>query len=218
MQKKTQYFIPINYKETGYIFNGMISKRNAIDGAALGIIAFIICQILPIPKDNALSIYIVLIGISVAIGITGINQIPISEYILIFLQWRKRKKFYLFNAHGGVFTISAAELIIDQPQLRDNLANALDTLRAAIRTQTPELIEGNTFEFVTDPHLEALLAAQKKKETEQESASNSKNSSEQKPTKPESQIPNPTMHNSVDFEDMMQNIVLNDIEGGQDDA
>lgn len=157
------YRIPTNYRDSGYIFNGQIAKRNAVDAAVLGFIGYMIANLLPLQGEMALSGYVLFIGLFAMIGIVGFQQIPISVYLADMIQWRKRrKKPYFYNDNGGAYTVSAADLLINEPQLRDILANAIDSVRNSMAAKRPEYIEGETFEFMVDPELEALQAAQER--------------------------------------------------------
>lgn len=157
------YRIPTNYKDSGYIFNGQIAKRNAIDAVVLGLIGFLIARMFPVSGEAALTVYILFIGLLGMIGIVGFKQIPISVYVVDMLHWRKRKKKpYFYNDKGGAYTVSAADLLINEPQLRDMLADAIDSVRNSLASKRPSYIEGETFEFALDPELEALKAAQER--------------------------------------------------------
>lgn len=167
MERKI-YKIPTNYKDSGYIFNGQISKRNALDAAVLGFIGYLIAELLPLNGEMAISGYIFFIGIFALVGIMGFQQIPISVYLSDLIHWRKRKKKpYFYNDNGGAYSVSAADMLINEPQFRDILADAIDSVRNSMAAKRPAFIEGKTFEFESDPELEALQAAQERLMEEQ---------------------------------------------------
>jgi len=165
------YRIPTNYSQSGKVFRGMIDKRNLVDAIILGVIGYFLASLLGFDGDSAISGYILIIGLFFVFGIIGIHGIPVSVYVIDAKRWRKRKKKpYLYNNHGGVYTVSAADIMLNAPQLRDTLADAIDRVRAALTPKKPDYIEGETFQFAEDPELLALQAAQEALEKENDSA------------------------------------------------
>lgn len=153
------YHIPTNFKDTGYVFKGMIATRNFIDGLILGLIGFLIASALPIKQGSRLSGYIFIVGFMVMLGISGIQGIPVSSYLFDFIQWIRRKKPYLYNNHGASFNVTAAQVMMSEPQLRNTIADTIDRIKENMASRHMEYIEGETFQFAEDPELEALRFA-----------------------------------------------------------
>lgn len=213
------YQIPTNFQESGYMFNGMIAKRNALDALVLGAFGFLLATLLPLEGEMAISGYILCIGFFGMFGILGFKGLPISTYLIDLISWSKRRKPYLYNYHGDAFSISAADLMLSEPQLRDALADALDHMKETMANRQPEYIEGETFEFVADPELEALKAAEERRLEEQAAAQTAE--AEQKPEKEEPKKEEPKKAEpaaapvgSLDIDEIVGNIVLHDIEEG----
>lgn len=164
------YQIPVNFQQSGYVFNGMIATRNLVDAAVLFLTGLMFASLLPFEGYSKLSGYILIGGSFAIVGITGINGIPCSTYLLDYYRWTKRRKPYLYNAHGGVFAMSSADLLLSEPQLRDTLADAIDSVKAAMSKDQPEYIEGETFEFAEDPELAALRDAEEREAEEKAEA------------------------------------------------
>ena len=162
------YQIPTNFQESGYAFNGMIAIRNLVDAVALGCIGLFVASFFPFEGYSKLSGYILIGGLFSLGGITGINGVPLSTYLMDLYHWNKRRKPYLYNSHGGVYTISAADLMLSEPQLRDALADAIDSIKESMSRGQTDYIEGETFEFAVDPELVALKDAEERQSEEME--------------------------------------------------
>jgi hypothetical protein len=213
------YFIPTNYRESGYIFNGMIAKRNAVDALALGLLGFFLVRMLPIKADMLLSAYILFIGLLGMVGIVGINGVPVSTWLFDTILWRRRRKPYLYNTHGGAYSVSAADVMLNEPDLRDALYDTLDKMRAAMKGAEPNYIEGETFQFAEDPELEALKSAheelleekaEKEKEQGQEPGQESEEAEAPVTKKPQHSATIKT--GNIDISDILDNLVLEDFD------
>ena len=154
------YHIPANYNDPGYFFNGKIAKRNTVDALILAMLGFGLSRILPLPADYRLSVTILLVGLFGMIGVVGVKGLPISVYAVAFISMLFRKAPRIYNAHGGVYTKSAAEVMLDEPQMQDMIADAFDSLRKQMSSRRPDYIEGETFQFRQDPELAALKDAE----------------------------------------------------------
>lgn len=200
------YHIPTNFKDAGYVFNGMIAVRNAIDAVVFALIGFLIASLLPFSDDGALSGYILIIGLFALIGFSGIRGIPVSVFLVDAIRWRNRRKPYLYNHHGTSFSMTAAEVMLTEPQLRNKIADALDKMKDSMASKRMEYIEGETFQFAEDPELEALRYAEEQLQegaiTEKEVPDNLTENEE------------PQEKKDLDFNKIYDNIVLQDIEDG----
>lgn len=209
MAQQKHYKIPSNFRDTGYLFNGMIAVRNFIDALALAIGGWTISGWLPIPQNAALSVRLTFAGLFGIVGLFGVAGVPLSTFLVDWLRWLKRRKPYLYNTHGGIFSVSAADVMLNTPGFRDVLADTLDKVRASMLTKKTDYIEGETFQFAPDPELELLAAAEQR-------LNPTENTAPQKETVPESQndIASDTPEQPVNFDDIIQGIVLQDIEEG----
>lgn len=161
-QPKT-YKIPVNFRDPGKTMNGMISTRNIVDALVLALFGALIAFLLPVEGTGAISTYILLMGGFGMFGIIGVKGDPLSVYVADLLKWRNRRKPYLYNTHTGEFSMSAAELMLSEPQLRDMLADTIDSIKNSMTKKMPEYIEGQNFEFAEDPELVALRDAETEK-------------------------------------------------------
>ena len=158
---KKHFVIPTNFMETGYVFNGMFAIRNVVEGIILGILGFFICKIIPMPDSEiAISYYIMIIFPLFMLGAVGVQGDPLSVFILDFFKWRKRRKPYFYSNHGEAYTQEAADMLLEAPQLRDFIADAIDKTKAKFATEEIDYVEGETFRFAEDPEQEALRIAQ----------------------------------------------------------
>lgn len=202
------YKIPNNFKDSGYILNGQVAVRNAIDAVIMGLLGVLLASFMPVKGTSAISVYILFAGLLGMAGLVGVKGVPLSTFLLDFIGWQKRrKKPYLYNNHGESFSQSAADLALQAPQLRDMIANAIDGVKARFASGEKVYVEGKTFEFALDPELEALRFA------EQEKAEKEKLNEQPKtppPQKPAEQTPatQPGNH-TLDAESIVGQIVLN---------
>lgn len=200
------YHIPTNFKDAGYVFNGMIAVRNAIDAVVMGLIGFLFASLLPFDKEKSISGYILIVGVFAMIGFFGIRDIPVSTFIADALRWRGRRKPFLYNHHGTSYSMTAAELMLTEPQLRNKIADMLDKVQESMASKRIEYIEGETFRFAEDPELEALRYA----EEQMQGGDNKEDTLEDAiPAEKEEKAVDPK---AVDFDQIIDNIVLSDIE------
>lgn len=158
---KKRFIIPANFMETGYLMNGAVPARNAVEAVILGLVGYFICQMLPIPEGtDAITYYILIIAPFALAGLYGVQGDPLSVFIMDYFKWRKRRKPSFYNEHSEAYTQEAADLLMDTPQFRDMLADVLDKVRTKFAEEDIDYVEGKTFEFASDPEQEALKEAQ----------------------------------------------------------
>lgn len=199
--------IPYNFKEPGYVFKGMVPLRNFIDAVVLGCAGALISSIFA-PKDfwDGISWYILCAGFPAVFGIVGIHGIPLSTYLLDFIMWSKRRDPYFFNHHGNAYNATAADVMLEAPQLRDHLAAAYDSLRQKLEPKQTDYIEGETFQFAEDPELIYLQNADEDANKEPETA-------EDNAPPPDTNTPAPALSpDTLDFDNIIDNITLIDSE------
>ena len=214
MNRQEPYRIPTNYTKAGKVFRGMIPLRNMIDAVILGIFGVLVASLLPLEGDAAISGYILIIGLFAVVGIIGIQGTPVSVYVIDAVRWLKRRKHpFLYNFHGGTFTVSAADVMLSEPQLRDSLADAIDKVRAAMAPKKPVYIEGETFQFADDPELERLKAAQRALDEENESEENEILAEEDSSINTQE----PAESGDIDINSIIEHIVLHE-EGDTEDG
>ena len=163
------FHIPLNYEQPGHVLNGMIPFRNFIDGLVLGIIGFFISSIFA--PDNfwdAISWYILICGLLFMLGVIGIQGTPLSVYLFDFIRWTQRRTPYFYNHHGTAYSSSAADVMLEAPQLRDHIASLVETVTEKLARKEVEYVEGETFQFAEDPELARLKNAEEEQEQEQE--------------------------------------------------
>ena len=208
--------------ETGYVLNGAVAIRNAVEGAILGILGFFLCKLLPIPQGlDGISYYILICLPLMMIGAYGVQGDPISVFIWDFFKWRRRRKPFFYSGHSEAYTLEAADMILDAPQLRDHLADAIDKMRQSLAAEEVEYVEGKTFRFAEDPEQAALKYAQEelqnKRDAELAAALEAKT---QQPAPPEPKpqpVKKPEAAKSVDARRIAEKLVLDDLDWEEDD-
>lgn len=159
---RDRFIIPTNFMETGYVMNGAVSIRNAIEAGVMALLGVSFCKLLPIPGGTQAITYCILIcGPLGLVGLYGVGGDPLSVFIIDFIKWRRRRKPCFYSDHGEAYTQEAADLLRDAPQMRDMLADAVDKMRAHMASSDIDYVEGETFEFAVDPEQQALKDAQK---------------------------------------------------------
>lgn len=221
---KTQFIIPTNFMETGYVpgSNGMFSWRNLIEAGVLALVGYGFCRLLPLPSGtDAITYYILIIGPLALVGLSGIQGDPLSVYLIDFLKWRKRRKPYFYSNHGEAYTQEAADALMDAPQLRDMVADMVDKMRANMSAKEFDYVEGETFQFAQDPEQEALKQAQaeiqEQKEEELAQALEEQRRREEELAKKNNPFVKPDTAKPVDARMIVENLTLDDLQWEEDD-
>lgn len=152
------YRIPVNFKKGGYVFNGLIETRKAVEAVCGALIGLIICQILPL-KNIVLSIllHFLFMAVFAIVGFIGVRGEPFSVFFMNYMRWRKiRKKPYIYNPNGMTFAGSPTLRIFNEQDAGDVVADWLASIKAKFAKERPEYIEGETFQFAEDPLLTRL--------------------------------------------------------------
>lgn len=203
------YVIPANYLDSGYILNGRFAVRNAIEAIILGIIGFIICSFLPIPHNwDGITYYILIIVPLMMLGAVGVQEGPLSVFLYDAYKWLKKKKPYFYNNHGTAYHVSSAQITIDEPNIRDILIDKLDQVRQTMKAPKIEYVEGENFEFASDPELEALRDAERRLFEHESNDSSDTQSAAHAATEH-------VMHrDSLDVDEIIEDIVIHDLNNG----
>lgn len=205
--KRNEYIIPVNYDTPGAVMNGMISFQKMVDIAWLALVGFLIARLVPVSPEKAVSVYVLFIGFFAFIGFIGVpgQNIPISTFLIDLLDWRRRRKPYLYNNHGAAYSLSAADVMLNTPDFRDSLADALDKAWNTMRKKQPEYIEGETFQFADDPELVEIEEAERRiqEEAEEEKTATATTKKQKQDAAPSTEL---------NFDQISQNIILHDIE------
>lgn len=165
-----EYRIPVNIKKGGYILNGLLETRKAVEAVIGALLGFIICQLLPL-KGIVLTIVVhFLVMVSFAlIGLLGVRGEPFSVFFVNYIHWRKsRKNPFIYNPNGETFTDSPAKMIFEERDAGDALADALDAFKSKFAKNRPEYIEGKTFTFSDDPTVARLQEIEEYKKEREE--------------------------------------------------
>lgn len=166
---KKRYYIPMNFMETGYLMNGAIPVRNVVEAVVLFLVGHCVTKLFPLPEGtDAITPYILIVAPFVLIGLSGVQGDPLSIFLVDFFKWRGHRKPYFYSTHNEAYTQEAADKLLDEPQFRDMIADLFDSLRKKMTPKSIDYVEGETFEFASDPEQEALREAQKEIITKRE--------------------------------------------------
>lgn len=159
------YHIPVNFNKGGYVLNGLIETRKAVEAGCGALLGLLICQILPL-NNIVLSIvcHLFFIATFAIIGFIGVRGDPFSVFFMNYLRWRSvRKHPFIYNPNGETFTVSPTEMLFDERDAGDMIADAMDAFRAKFEKEKPEYIEGKTFRFAEDPTVARLRSMEEQR-------------------------------------------------------
>ena len=152
------YTIPVNFNRSGYVLNGLLETRKAIEAVCGLLLGFVVCKFIPI-KGMVLNIVVhtLLMGTFGLLGLFGVRGDPFSVFLSNYLRWRKlRKKPYIYNPHGVAFPDAPAKMVFAEQDAGDFLADLADSFRNKFAKEKPVYTEGETFKFADDPLVERL--------------------------------------------------------------
>lgn len=218
------YNIPANYLDSGYVLNGRFPIRNGVEAVVLGFAGYFICSLLPIPhlpdSWDGITYYMLIMLPLMMLGAIGIAGDPLSVFIMDAIRWRKNRKPYFYNHNGCAFRISAAQLMIEEPSMKDALANKLDAMRRKIKGPEIQYVEGQNFRFAVDPELEALRDAEERMREAEREAMEREAAEQQAIAAAAAELAEKLAKeqekksSALDLDDIMDNIVLHDISDG----
>lgn len=164
------YHIPVNFNQSGYVFNGLIETRKAVEAVGGVLLGYLICKLLPLPSGLvSISIYVFVCLLMGMIGFVGIRGEPISSYLIYRHKWKKiRKKPFIYNPNGEVFAMPTAQVILDEPAIQDALADAWENFTAKFQQKQSDYVLGETFRFAEDPMIARMKNAQEQQSKPQE--------------------------------------------------
>ena len=207
-----KYFIPSNLFDTGKVFNGMIPMRNMTDAVVLGAIGFLSLRGIPAFHSASLSTYVLVIGLFGVVGLRGFKNIPISVYLGDVFRWLRRKQVYLYRDSSAFFSTTSAEIALNTPQFGDKLANTIDKIKTSMNNgEEIVYIEGQNFEFATDPDIEALISADAKKLASQKQEQSTEDSASATEEDAVAEQKTDDSVSSFDLSAVAQNIVLKEL-------
>lgn len=219
---RERFYIPMNFMESGYLFNGLVSIRNAIEAGVLSMLAYYFCKLFPIPSGlDGVPYYIFIISPVALLSVSGIRGDPLSVFVIDFFRWRRHRKPSLYSNHGKAYTAEAANALMEEPQIRDMLANVVDRVRANMSAKDIDYVEGKNFEFMDDPQQQALQQVEEEIRMGKEEALAKLQELEQQRQEEEAARNNPFAKRGgnkvVDAEAAAKMLVLDDLEWEEDE-
>ncbi len=145
------YIIPENFIKDGRIFNGLLKTRNFIEAIIMAAVVAVPLWVIPYPTVIAkLTVMISILLPIMFIGIVGINDSSVLEFLQQFLKWRKNKRIVLYNTNARSRDVRPAEVVLSQELPKDKLVKTLDMWREKKRRRIVDatFIEGEDFEFI----------------------------------------------------------------------
>lgn len=168
------YRIPDNFVDSGRIINGMFRTRFFIEGCIYALIGFFIVHFFRF-EDTTVSITVHLIVMMplFLLGVFGLNDQPLSMFVLGALHWRKKKAVYFYNGKPRNQKVRPVDKMMLTVTARDKLVAVVAKLKASKEAQTYDYVEGVDYVFREDLDRKAAAAAKAKKKAKQTPAKKS---------------------------------------------
>ena len=182
MARSNIYIIPDNFIEGGKVFNGMFKIRNLIEAIALALI--VAAPLFMIPYPNLQIQITVMIGIILPVmllGIVGINDDSLIEFVVSLIKWQQNKRVILYNGNVRPREVRSADVIEAQEMPKDKLVTAMDNWKEKRKQAKANItyVEGVDFEFDEDSDRSSnYVATEKRLITEKNGDTTSKNKNE----------------------------------------
>lgn len=149
------YICPANFVDTGYVFGGLLRTRNFIEGIVAALVGALIVFSLPISAfTTRIAVLISVCGPLLLIGIAGVNDDPLSVYLVSIYKWRSNRRLMIYNKKSKVREDDIVDVMLEQRTVADNLSDRIAQMRATRANEMPEsLVEGQDFVFEDDSEI-----------------------------------------------------------------
>lgn len=148
------YMIPDNFIEGGKLFGGTVKTRNFIEGIVLGGALAIIALMLPLTGFRTrIAVTIFMAAPGFLLGMFGVNNDPLSAFLMSVRKWRKNRKVMLFNGSVRSRSDDIVEKMLDQKTPQEIFQKNFGSFFSKDENQSKEFIEGVNFVFEEDEEL-----------------------------------------------------------------
>ena len=173
--KPAVYIIPANYIDSGRIVNGLFKTRNFFEAVVYALVMLLFLSHIHFPSASAkISWLIMLIGPGVLITLFGINDEPVSSFILSVFRWRRNRRVMYYDKNAELHEQRAADYILNRQLPRDKMEEMYVKWKKQreARLDEPEVLSYLNLEFVANPLTESInkAARAKRRPNETESA------------------------------------------------
>lgn len=150
----TIYYIPDNFIDEPRIFQGIVKRRYFLEGLILGLLGVplsFLFKVTEVSTRVGLTVTSMLPGM--LIGLVGFNGDPISVALLYIRDWMKNKSLELYNSKPRILSSAPSDDIIDVDTMGDKVVDLWDKFqqKRIEKHENAEYVEGETFEFKSDP-------------------------------------------------------------------
>ena len=154
------YRIPDNFIEGGKLFGGLVKTRNFIEAICLGCITGCIGLQFPVSSTTRISIVILFAAIGFVPGLIGVNDGPLSTYLVALVKWYRRRRVMVYNASTEARTDSITDRMLEAKTSQESFSDAINKLKPNQAAQEEKnMIEGIDFIFNTDEELSKYIEA-----------------------------------------------------------
>ena len=148
------YSIPDNFIEGGRLFGGVIKTRNFIEAVILGGAGGLLSMMIPASSlQTRITIFMFLAAPGFLLGLFGVNNDPLSTFLLSAYKWHKAKKIMLYNGNAKGRNDDIVERMLAQKTPQEILAKKITDMKEKRSSELEYLLEGVDFVFEEDEEL-----------------------------------------------------------------
>ena len=174
-ERPREYNIPDNFIEEGRIFQGRFRIRYLIEGVVLslitGSIGLLIMMTHPeMSLEFKISMFAILCGPTMFLGIVGFNGDPISVALKSAIAWFQNKNMMLYNPTPRLLKRDPLLTTINQTSKLDEFFGNIEARRKEKIEQKYQvnIVEGEDYEFAEDQYVDAYTKRKRKSVKSQE--------------------------------------------------
>lgn len=160
------YVIPANYIDSGRIVNGLFKTRNFVEAVIYALFMLLFLSSIRFSSTaSKISWLIMLIGPGTLITLFGINDEPVSSFLMSVFRWRKNRRIMYYDRNAKLHEQRAADYILNRQLPRDKMEEMYVRWKKAreARLDEPEVLNYLNLEFTSNPLTESINRAARAK-------------------------------------------------------
>lgn len=174
-EPKERYIIPNNFIESGKVFGGQFKVRNVVEGIIMAIIVGLVALIIPAKSTaSRLSIELTLSLPFLLLGVVGINDDPLSTFLLNVRRWRKTKTIMLYDNKVKPTTAQLVDMMLAEEAPAELLMKKIKKIQNKHKAKNAgeSHVEGIDFVFAEDRDLYRFKTPEEREELSKQKAAN----------------------------------------------
>ena len=158
------YLIPDNFIDGGKVFGGTFKTRNFVEAIVLcGALVLISLQIPCNSFQVRISLTIFMGAPGLILGLIGVNNDPLSVFLVNVLKWYRSRKTMLFNEAVQCRNNDIVAKMMEQQSPQEVLAKQLKAMQDRNQSEDYQMVEGVDFHFEADPELSKYTSPKKER-------------------------------------------------------